>query len=157
MKIKIVAVGDNKEKWLSLFLDEYQKKISQMCQFELKFLKPYKGVRGDAAIKKKKETEALIAQVKDSPSVFLLDERGETYDSIQFSELLTKQYEHSGSATLTLVIGGAYGVTSDLHQYCQKTISFSKMVMNHHVALAVLTEQVYRALMIKNGKSYHNQ
>ena len=62
----------------------------------------------------------------------------------------------SGSRHLVFIIGGAYGVASDVYEKADKIISLSKMTFSHQIIRVIFAEQLYRALTILNGEPYHH-
>jgi len=104
---------------------------------------------------KKIEGNSLLKKINKKDLVFLLDEKGSSYSSIQFSELIEKK-TITKSKDLIFVIGGAYGFSSDLYDRCNSKISFSKMTTSHQLIRLFVAEQIYRAFTIINNNPYHN-
>tara|TARA_B110000971_G_C19828060_1_gene416570 strand:+ start:389 stop:769 length:381 start_codon:yes stop_codon:yes gene_type:complete len=104
---------------------------------------------------KKIEGNSLLKKINKKDLVFLLDEKGSSYSSIQFSELIEKK-TITKSKDLIFVIGGAYGFSSDLYDRCNSKISFSKMTTSHQLIRLFVAEQLYRAFTIINNNPYHN-
>tara|TARA_B110000967_G_C18901783_1_gene576163 strand:+ start:4360 stop:4740 length:381 start_codon:yes stop_codon:yes gene_type:complete len=104
---------------------------------------------------KKIEGNSLLKKINKKDLVFLLDEKGDSYSSIQFSELIEKK-TITKSKDLIFVIGGAYGFSSDLYDRCNSKISFSKMTTSHQLIRLFVAEQLYRAFTIINNNPYHN-
>jgi 23S rRNA (pseudouridine1915-N3)-methyltransferase len=104
---------------------------------------------------KKIEGNSLLKKINKKDLVFLLDEKGDSYSSIQFSELIEKK-TITKSKDLIFVIGGAYGFSSDLYDRCNSKISFSKMTTSHQLIRLFVAEQIYRAFTIINNNPYHN-
>lgn len=144
-----------KEPWFDEAEQLYLKKIKPFASFEIIHLKTLKSDREEAALKKKFEEKALIEKLSSDDYIVLLDEKGKSHDSIQFSQLV-EQVANSGKKRGVFIIGGAYGVTEDIKKRSQKTICLSPMTLNHLVAELVLLEQFYRAQTILNRIPYHN-
>tara|TARA_B110000305_G_scaffold39870_1_gene41160 strand:- start:27789 stop:28169 length:381 start_codon:yes stop_codon:yes gene_type:complete len=104
---------------------------------------------------KKIEGNSLLKKINKKDLVFLLDEKGSSYSSIQFSELIEKK-TITKSKDLIFVIGGAYGFSSDLYDRCNSKISLSKMTTSHQLIRLFVAEQLYRAFTIINNNPYHN-
>ena len=58
--------------------------------------------------------------------------------------------------TVTVVIGGAYGVDASVHARADLTWSLSKLVFPHQLVRLILAEQLYRAQEISGGRPYHH-
>ena len=54
-------------------------------------------------------------------------------------------------------IGGAYGVSGEMHARANQIISLSKLVFPHQLVRLILTEQFYRAQSITSGGKYHHE
>tara|TARA_B110000238_G_scaffold151451_1_gene163423 strand:- start:266 stop:646 length:381 start_codon:yes stop_codon:yes gene_type:complete len=104
---------------------------------------------------KKIEGNSLLKKINKKDLVFLLDEKGDSYSSIQFSKLIGGK-TITKSKDLIFVIGGAYGFSSDLYDRCNSKISFSKMTTSHQLIRLFVAEQLYRAFTIINNNPYHN-
>lgn len=97
-------------------------------------------------------------RLKDSSNGFyriLLDESGKVFTSLEFSKWLSSLLE--SKKRLAFLIGGSYGHDNSLTESCDEIISLSKLTLAHHLVLVVLTEQIYRGMMIKLGHPYHKQ
>lgn len=156
MKLALLSIGSEKESWYQEARGEYAKKISHFLSFEEIRLKPKSKERGQAAEKRELESAALLKSLSEKDYVILLDEKGKTFASKDFSHQLTKSLE-KGKARVVFVLGGAFGASEELKKRADETWSLSSMTMNHLVAHVVLLEQIYRALTIVRGISYHNE
>lgn len=78
-----------------------------------------------------------------------LDVLGKKVDSYKFADLI------DGKNEINFFIGGAYGFQREFLKKCDSIISLSDLTMAHKVANVVLTEQIFRALAIKNNHPYH--
>lgn len=102
------------------------------------------------------EGAAILKQVKDGDTVFLLDERGKSYGSPEFAALIDKE-QQEGTKRLVLIIGGAFGVSEEVKKRANITLSLSKMVFPHMLVRLILVEQIYRAMTILEGGKYHHE
>lgn len=141
-KIKIICVGKIKENNIKEFCNELEKRIKPFCNFEVIELKD-KGIEED--------TNSIKQKIKDEKikNVFIMDERGKDFTSIDFSKLIQKTEDD-----ICFVIGGSDGLLNDIKTE-NKTICLSKMTFTHEMARLFLTEQIYRSMMILNNRSYH--
>lgn len=155
MKFVLLDFKTTKEPWFEAASALYLKKINGFCNFEITTLKTLKQSRDDAAAKKKFEAEELLKKLKSDDFIFLFEETGRDFNSIQFSEQIEKATT-SGKKRIVFIIGGAFGVSDEIKAKAQMKVSLSKMVMNHLVAETVALEQIYRALTIQNRIPYHN-
>ena len=56
---------------------------------------------------------------------------------------------------LTLIIGGADGLSPEVLARADETLAFGVQTWPHALARAMLAEQVYRAVTILAGSPYH--
>jgi 23S rRNA (pseudouridine1915-N3)-methyltransferase len=62
-----------------------------------------------------------------------------------------------GKSRIVFCVGGAFGFNDELRTRADTVISLSSLILNHHVAQAVVLEQVYRAISIQKNLPYHNE
>jgi 23S rRNA (pseudouridine1915-N3)-methyltransferase len=156
MKVVLLTVISNKEPWFQEARELYIEKINHFVKFELEGLKATKLERGSAERKIKAESEQMLKYLKPDDLVILLDEKGKSLSSIQFAAWLNKSGFESACKRMVFIIGGAFGVSSELKQRAQLTLQMGPWTLNHLVAQTVLLEQIYRALTIIKGLPYHN-
>ncbi len=156
-QIRIVAVTENKEKWVQLATELYREKLEHFAKIEILAIKPYKEARAAVQEKIKKETEAILKKIDSKDYLVLCDEKGIERSSLKFAKHLEKLIDTMGTKRITFVIGGAYGVDLEHFPRQVEKIKLSSMTLNHYVAHTVLLEQVYRAFTILKGLPYHNE
>lgn len=138
LKLKILSVGKTKEKWLEEAIQEYLKRLKGTVSIEFLWAK---------------DDQQLIEWTQKDLAVICLDPAGKLLASEQFSSFLQQQWEKGGSR-LTMVIGGADGLPQVLKD-SYSLISLSPLTFTHQLTRLVLIEQIYRALEIQKGSSYH--
>lgn len=156
MSIRLITIQSSKNSWLDSASEEFSEKINHFHKFELVQLKSAKKSREDALSKKKEESDLLLKNLKEDDYVVLFDEKGQSLNSKQFSEMIQK-LQVSGTRRINFIIGGAFGVDDQIKKRAQKTVKISDFVLNHHVAMTVALEQIYRAFAIIHNKPYHNE
>lgn len=94
-------------------------------------------------------------------SVVLLDPKGKTRTSEEFSGDMYEWLDQGGSRS-TFVIGGAEGLPPQLKQTDKgqrpsnsMMLSLSALTFTHQFARTLLMEQIYRASEIRKGSGYH--
>jgi 23S rRNA (pseudouridine1915-N3)-methyltransferase len=143
------------EKWCDLATELYLEKINHFVKFELLKIRSPKAARNQSGKKKEDESKLFLEAISSDDYVVLFDERGESFDSRQFSKKMEK-IQNSGKKRTVFILGGAFGVTEEIKKRAQLQVSFSKMVFNHLVAQTVALEQIYRGFSILNNIPYHN-
>ena len=98
----------------------------------------------------------ILSKVQSGDLLILLDERGDFYSSVQFSNFLQQKF-NSGGKAIAFVIGGAYGFSDEVYASATGKISLSKMTFSHQMVRMIFFEQLYRALTILRGEPYHHE
>lgn len=150
--IRIIAVGKKHESWIVEGIDRYQRRLRKPFDVEWVLL-PHSSKTGQEA--RQNESEAILSRLGEDEYVILLDEKGELLDSPAFSKKIMIPLERS--QTVTVIIGGAYGVDSTVHARADTVWSLSPLVYPHQLVRLILTEQIYRAQGIANGHPYHHE
>ncbi len=83
-----------------------------------------------------------------------LDRSGHAVDSKEFARLIDR-YQASGKSQIFFLIGGAYGLNSDLLKRADSIVSLSELTFSHQLVRLIFFEQLYRALSILHGSPYH--
>lgn len=155
MKIRILQIGKNKDKYLQEGVKKFLKMISPFADIKIVDLKE---IPASATFTKDKcvveEGEEILKSISEDESLFTLDEKGKEYDSIEFSQFLKKHKDFGQK--ICFVIGGRYGLSEEVKKKANRIISFSKMTFTHQMIRLFLLEQIYRGLSIIHGKRYHN-
>lgn len=153
MRIEIIYPGKTKAEYFQKGIDEYVKRLSRYVKIRIQQVKEYKEKGNDSALKKK-EGQRLIAKVPKASFVVVLDPAGKQLSSEQFADSIT-QWEELGKQAVAFIIGGPNGLSREVLDQADRTLSLSKMTFTHDMARLILLEQVYRAYTIKAGTAYH--
>ncbi|MST89792.1 23S rRNA (pseudouridine(1915)-N(3))-methyltransferase RlmH [Sharpea azabuensis] len=158
MKIRVIAVGKLKEKYLKEGIAEYSKRLQGYCDFELIEVAderiPQHPSLAQEALVKAKEGRRILDHVKERDYMVLLDVSSKQLDSLHFAQKL-HDIMLSGYSTIDFVIGGSLGHGDEIQERANMKLSFSKMTMPHQLFRLVLVEQIYRACKINNNETYH--
>ncbi len=127
MKVLLYQVGKTKINYIEQGIGDYAKRISKYISFKIITLPDIKYSKNQSIENLKiKECENIKSKLKKSDYVILLDERGNQYNSVDFSKFIQDKLS-STKQQLVFIIGGAYGFSKDLYQYVDDKISISKM------------------------------
>jgi 23S rRNA (pseudouridine1915-N3)-methyltransferase len=151
MSVKILAIGKKHESWVSDGIDRYEKRLKKPFDVSWQLL-PHSSREGDAA--RGEESARILAKVGERDHLVLLDERGKLFDSPGLATHLQGRFDVG--QTVTVVIGGAYGVDDSVHSRADAVWSLSKLVFPHQLVRLILAEQLYRAQEISGGRPYHH-
>ena len=158
MKIRIIAIGRIKEKYLKEGIEEYLTRIRPYSQIEIVEVndEPVVDNPNESEIQKaiNKEGERVLKILKPSDYLIGLDLNKKELDSVEFASFLEKKFVLGGS-NISFVIGGSYGLSDELKKRCNDSISLSKMTFLHQMTRLILLEQIYRAFKISKNETYH--
>jgi 23S rRNA (pseudouridine1915-N3)-methyltransferase len=156
MKIKLIVVGKTDQQALESLVDEYLKRLKRYVSFEIEIIPDLKNRKSLSQTEQKSKEGALIlSKIKPAEALYLLDEKGSKYTSVQFASFIQKKML-SGIKTLVFVIGGPYGFSDEVYQQAVGKISFSYMTFSHQMFRLFVVEQVYRAFTILKNEPYHH-
>jgi len=155
MNIKLVVIGETNNKNLKVLIDQYTNKLNHYIKFDLIIIKDQKKKLPES-IQIKKEGQQILSILKKNEFIILLDENGEHKSSVGFSKFIQKKL-NSGMKTLTFIIGGPYGFSSEIKSMSNYQLSLSKMTFSHEMIRMFFTEQLYRAFSILKNEPYHHQ
>jgi 23S rRNA (pseudouridine1915-N3)-methyltransferase len=102
------------------------------------------------------EMQALLAALPPSAYCVALDSRGEALASAPFAQRLSRlrgEWPH----TIAFVIGSDLGLDAGFTAQARWVLSLGPLTLSHELARVVLYEQLYRALSIEAGMSYHRE
>ena len=157
MKVKLIVIGKTKSKFLIDGENEYQKRLKHYCKFSELIIPDIKnGGKLSKKELKEKEGNLILASIKNSDYVILLDDKGETLSSIEFSEFLNKKMVSSFNE-LVFIVGGAFGFSESVCRRANTKLSLSKMTFSHQMVRIFFKEQLYRAFTILKGEKYHHE
>ncbi|MEL4454955.1 23S rRNA (pseudouridine(1915)-N(3))-methyltransferase RlmH [Lutimonas vermicola] len=157
MKIKLLAIGKTDDKNLQLLVQKYQSRLKHYIKFELEIIPDLKNAKNLSETEQKdREGELILSSISGSDQLILLDDKGESYDSMGFSKFMQKKM-NAGVKQLVLVIGGPYGFSETVYKKAQGKLSFSKMTFSHQMIRLFVVEQIYRAFTILRNEPYHHE
>ncbi|MDF0479580.1 23S rRNA (pseudouridine(1915)-N(3))-methyltransferase RlmH [Vagococcus sp. PNs007] len=158
MKIKIIAVGKLKEKYLKQGIDEYAKRLTKYCKFEIIEVPDEKAPETLSETEmlqlKEREGQKILSKIGEGDYVFALAINGKDYTSEEFADAIDK-VTVAGKSTITFVIGGSLGLSPEVLKRSNQQISFGRVTYPHQLMRLILSEQVYRCFRIIHGHAYH--
>lgn len=155
MKIKIIALGKIKEKFLKDGIDEFLKRLTTYANVEIVELKAIE-IKDENLTQKvlDSEGEMILAQIKPNSYVITMEITGKILSSEEFSEKI-EQLGVQGYGEIVFVIGSSCGISKIVSDRANFKLSLSKMTFLHQFARLLLVEQIYRAFKIQKGETYH--
>ncbi len=156
MKIQLWSIGKPHESYVKEGIDLFTKRISHYYTIDWKIIPmPKNAGIMEPSLLKIKEGEAIINLIQKDDFLILLDEKGKNLCSLTLSAYIEKLSANSYKNVIFL-IGGAFGVSSEVALRAQFTWSLSALVLPHQLVRLILVEQIYRACTIAKNEKYHH-
>ena len=156
MKVKLLTMGKTDVPWVREGLELYVSRLVHYVPFTLQEIPQLKKAGALSAPQiKEKEGELLLAAVKPSDEVILLDEHGRRMRSLEFADFIGERLLRGRD--LVFIVGGAYGFGEKVRSRADGAVSLSMMTFSHQMVRTVFAEQLYRAFTIIKGEPYHNE
>ena len=156
MKIKLIAIGKTDSKDLQPLIEEYSKRLSFYVSFNFEIIPDIKNAKNLSEKQQKiAEGNELLKRIEKSDTIIILDEKGKTFSSVEFSVFLQKKM-NSGLKNLIFIIGGPYGFSEEIYQRANAKISLSTMTFSHQMVRLFFIEQLYRGFTILKNEPYHH-
>ncbi len=158
MKITLICVGKLKEKYLTMGVEEYVKRLSRYCTLDIIELPDEKTPEnaGEALEEqiKRKEGERILKSIKADSYCIALAIEGRGLTSEELAERLNS-LGVSGTSHISFIIGGSLGLSPEVLSRADDKLSFSKMTFPHQLMRMILLEQIYRSYRIIHNQPYH--
>lgn len=155
MKIKLIVVGSTDDGYVRKGVEEYVKRLKHYIQFETIVINDVKtGKKTNENIQKQLESELIITKLEKSDYIILLDEKGQEYNSVEFSNFIQKRM--NSGMNIVFIIGGPFGFSDTLYELANSKIALSRLTFSHQMIRLFFTEQLYRAFTILRGEKYHH-
>jgi len=155
MKIKIIALGKIKEKFLKEGIDEFLKRLTPYTSLDIVELTPIE-IKDENLTSRilEQEGEKILANIKPNSYVITMEINGANFSSEKFAQKL-EEISNQGFNELVFVIGSSCGIAKSVSDRADFKLSLSKMTFLHQFARLLLVEQIYRAFKIQKGETYH--
>jgi len=156
MKISLLVIGKTTDGRLVSLIDDYRQRLSHYVPFELVVIPDIKNAKALSMEQiKTQEGNEILRCLTPSADVWLLDEHGREFRSIEFADFLQKKM--GSGRDLILVIGGAYGFSPAVYERANGKLSLSQMTFSHQMIRLMAIEQIYRAMTILRNEPYHHE
>ena len=155
MKFRFIWAGSHADAELAGAADRFLDRIGHFFPVEVVEVASERGRQrqSDVAIMRA-QSARLLAAIPVRGYMVVLDERGQTFDSLKFAkwiERLTIDQPHG----VNFVVGGDVGFDDTVRQRADKLLALSPMTLPHQFARVILLEQIYRACTLMRNIPYH--
>ncbi len=154
VKIKVIAVGKDKDAWISAGCAHYIKLLKRFAAVEIIMVPSAKATSSLTPGQIRKQEAERISKVMSKGFNVALTDRGAKMDTDAFAKWLEKKIDSSG-ASINFIVGGAHGLHSSVLSRAGEVVSLSPLTFSHQLVRLVLLEQIYRAFSIRHGTDYH--
>ncbi len=157
MKITLIFVGKTIKPFLIEGEKEFDNRLKHYIKIEEIVIPELKNVSKLSIEEIKiKEGELILTKIQSTDTVILLDDKGVSYSSEEFSNWI-EQHQIRATKNLVMIVGGAYGFSKFVYERAQQKLSLSRMTFSHQMIRLILKEQIYRAYTIIKGEPYHHK
>lgn len=155
MKIKIIALGKIKEKFLKEGIDEFLKRLTPYTSVEIIELSPIE-IKDEHLTERvlDEEGDKILSHIKPQSFVITMEILGKQFSSEEFAKKINS-LTNEGQSEIVFVIGSSCGLSKKVSARSNLKMSMSKMTFLHQFARLLLVEQIYRAFKIIKGETYH--
>lgn len=155
MKIKIIALGKIKEKFLKEGINEFLKRLTPYASVEVIELQPI-DIKDEHLTQRilDEEGEKILSLIKPQSYVITMEINGKQFSSEEFAQKIS-DLTNEGHSEIIFVIGSSCGLSKNASSRANLKMSMSKMTFLHQFARLILVEQIYRAFKIIKGETYH--
>ena len=157
MKIVLLQIGKTSDKYIIDGVGGYSKRIRKYTGFEIITIPELKNTRNMRMTEQmSKEGEKICKLLTGEDFVVLLDEKGEEFSTIEFSERLVKILMLP-KKRIVFVVGGPFGFSREVYGRADLKLSLSQMTFSHQLVRLLFAEQLYRILSVIKGDPYHHK
>lgn len=154
-KIKLICVGKTQESYLLEGISNIEKKLQRFCTFSWLYVKEADYRHGTKKRWLDEEAERLLRTITPGHFTIVCDEKGKTLTSKNLADLF-QSLAVSGYSNIDILIGGSFGLSSNIIRAADLVLSVSAMTFTHQMIRLFITEQIYRAFTIINHIGYHH-
>jgi 23S rRNA (pseudouridine1915-N3)-methyltransferase len=152
--IHLIAVGQKMPAWVDQACADFLKRLPRELQLntiEVPLLK--RGKNPDIQRIVRDESRKVLDAIPTGCSLVALDVKGNRISTEKLATTLDNWMQQGQD--IAIVIGGPDGLSYELLQQADQTVSLSDMTFPHPLVRIIIVEQLYRAWSILNNHPYH--
>lgn len=154
MRIDLLFLGKTKRNYLAAGIDDFCGRLERYAEINIRILKDVKPAGKPDLRIKDEEGAILLAHLEPKSLLVVLDPGGRQFSSEKLAVSLG-EWRDCGKNHLTIVLGGALGLSAAVLARADLVLSLSQMTFTHEMARLLIVEQLYRAFNILTGTGYH--
>ncbi len=156
--ITLITMGKLKEKFYLSAAEEYKKRLSGYCRFQLielpEFRLPEDPSPAEISAGLEKEAELIQTKIPKNAWFCVLTPEGKAISSEALADKI-RDVKLSGKSSACFLIGSSFGISPKIKAMADFKLSMGPMTFPHHLARIMVLEQLYRAEAIQAGSKYH--
>ena len=153
MRLVVAVVGKARNPALGEAIRDYEKRAARYWPLDVHEVREERAAGISVDKVREREGQRLADKVPERAQTVACELGGRSLDSTQFAEFLQTAREQDRD--LAFLIGGAFGLPTDLTARSSVRLSLAPWTLPHEIARLVLAEQIYRAGTIVRGEPYH--
>lgn len=157
-EITLITVGKLKEKFYISAAEEYAKRLSGYCKFQIIELPetklPEAPSPAQIAAGLDKEATLILSRIPKGAWFCVLTPEGKLLSSEGLADKMS-QIKNIGKSSACFLIGSSFGIADRVKSVADFKLSMSPMTFPHHLARVMVLEQLYRSEAIQAGSKYH--
>lgn len=152
MKLVLAVFGKPGSPFIKDEVEKYTKRLrSSSVQVEVVEMKQSK--REDQAKSLAEEAAEFSKRFpKENYQWIIMAEEGKLMNTVQLANWIKPRL----TSNCVFLIGSAYGISAEIKKQASLLLSLSPLTFTHDHARVILTEQLYRCLMVIAGHPYHH-
>ncbi|MGC8915871.1 MAG: 23S rRNA (pseudouridine(1915)-N(3))-methyltransferase RlmH [Thermoanaerobaculum sp.] len=148
----LIYVGRSAEAPWEALCAIYRRRLQRLLAWQERRVPLAEGRKTDPHGALLREAKAVLASLSGRETLVALDERGELWHT---EDLATFLGEQLAARPVVFVIGSDLGLHAEVLARAQVWWSLSPLTLPHELVRLVVMEQLYRALDLLAGGSYH--
>ncbi|HUQ99794.1 MAG TPA: 23S rRNA (pseudouridine(1915)-N(3))-methyltransferase RlmH [Gemmatimonadaceae bacterium] len=153
MRLVVAVVGKARNAALGEAIRDYETRAARYWPLDVHEVREERASSSEIEKVKEREGARLTDKVPPRARTVVCEAGGKSFDSVQFAKFL--QQAREGDQDLAFLIGGAFGIASDVATKSTMRMSLAPWTLPHEIARLVLAEQIYRAGTIIRGEPYN--
>jgi 23S rRNA (pseudouridine1915-N3)-methyltransferase len=153
MRLVVAVVGKARNPALGEAIRDYETRAARYWPLDVHEVREERAAGIPVDKVREREGQRLADKVPERAQTVACEVGGRSFDSEQFAEFLRSAREQDRD--LAFLIGGAFGLPSELSGRSSVKLSLAPWTLPHEIARLVLAEQIYRAGTIVRGEPYH--
>jgi 23S rRNA (pseudouridine1915-N3)-methyltransferase len=153
MRLVVAVVGKARNPALGEAIRDYETRAARYWPLDVHEVREERATGISVDKVKEREGMRLTEKVPERAETVVCEVGGKSLNSRQFAALLQTAREQDRD--LAFLIGGAFGLDSNVAGRAATRLSLAPWTLPHEIARLVLVEQIYRAGTIVRGEPYH--